>query len=470
MWLLLIAVTAASSSDEVVAADPICRADSPEWMKFERGRQLFLKEWSRKEGFGAVRYDPHLDHTTNSCSTCHNYPRGTAGSGGNSAGYGGLGRNTPHLFGVGNLEAISEHIRASVMAKYSSNGKFIDKSALTGERIVIEAMPGVLVDFGSLSQRPDGLLDIDPSFVVWFVDKEGRPLPSMDEAGAHRNIGSADVAGFNLFHGFPGWAVSDHQYPSIRMFVLGAWKTIFGLPFADALTKPVSSGEVWAGRSVGGRRQLTIESIEQVGNIIGPNSSDADAIEHFLQNHPSPARRAVTPEILRGEASMYEMGCTSCHTPSWRVPAAADVRFAEWSVELDQFNNLSKVRIGKPAGESRVIEGIFSDLRYHDLGDRFREYTWIDGHLAVRTKFKTPPLWGVSSTAPYGHDGLSQTLDAVIRRHGGEADASARSYAAANEADRDALLRFLESLSLFSINQAIEFKCSSKVSKARIQP
>ncbi|MGJ4941468.1 di-heme oxidoredictase family protein [Bradyrhizobium sp. HKCCYLS1011] len=467
--LLSIGVTAAGAS-ETVAIDPSCRFDSPEWTKFERGRQLFLKEWPRSEGFGAIRYDPHVDHVTNSCSTCHNHPRGTAGSGGNSPGYGGLGRNTPDLFGVGNLEAISEYIRASIIAKYSSNGRFITKSALTGERILIEAMPGVVVDFGSLSQRSDGLLDVDPSLVVWFVDRDGKPLPPTDETGAHRDIGSPDVAGFDFFHGFPGWAASDHQYPTIRMFVLGVWKTIFGLPFTDALTRPISSGEVWAGRSVSGRRQLTIQSVEQAGNVTGPNSSDVDAIEHFLLNHPSPARRAATPEIQRGEMLMREMGCTSCHTPSWRVPAALDLRFAEWSVELDQSNNLSRVSIYKPVGEYHVFDGIFSDLRYHDLGDRFREYAWINDHLAVRTKFKTPPLWGVSSTAPYGHDGLSPTLDAVIRRHGGEADAAARSYEAASEADRDAVLRFLEGLVLFSINDALEFKCGSNASKARTRP
>jgi CxxC motif-containing protein (DUF1111 family) len=128
------------------------------------------------------------------------------------------------------------------------------------------------------------------------------------------------------------------------------------------------------------------------------------------------------------------------------------------------------VKIERPQGEFRVIEGIYSDLRYHDLGDRFREYAWIGDRLAVRTKFKTPPLWGVSNTAPYGNDGLSLSLDAVIKRHGGEADVSARSYEAASEADRNALLRFLEGLTLFSINDALEFMCGTNVSNMRTQP
>ena len=40
----------------------------------------------------------------------------------------------------------------------------------------------------------------------------------------------------------------------------------------------------------------------------------------------------------------------------------------------------------------------------------------------------TEPLWGVGTTAPYGHDGRSITLDAVIRRHGGEAAGATRAY------------------------------------------
>ena len=42
------------------------------------------------------------------------------------------------------------------------------------------------------------------------------------------------------------------------------------------------------------------------------------------------------------------------------------------------------------------------------------------------TSFMTEPLWGVGTTAPYGHDGRSGTLEDVILRHGGEAQAAAR--------------------------------------------
>jgi len=67
----------------------------------------------------------------------------------------------------------------------------------------------------------------------------------------------------------------------------------------------------------------------------------------------------------------------------------------------------------------------------------------------VLARFRTAPLWGVGSTAPYGHDGQSMTLDDVVRRHGGEAAAAARLYTAAPEADREALIAYLRTLVLY---------------------
>jgi hypothetical protein len=55
----------------------------------------------------------------------------------------------------------------------------------------------------------------------------------------------------------------------------------------------------------------------------------------------------------------------------------------------------------------------------------------------------------VGSTAPYGHDGRSVSLTEVILRHGGEAQAARDAFAALDDRNRQAVLRFLESLMLF---------------------
>ena len=76
----------------------------------------------------------------------------------------------------------------------------------------------------------------------------------------------------------------------------------------------------------------------------------------------------------------------------------------------------------------------------------FRERNY-DGTLTK--EFMTEPLWGVGSTSPYGHDGRSISLDEVILRHGGEAQASRDRYAAATLEERMMLRAFLDSLVLF---------------------
>ena len=58
-------------------------------------------------------------------------------------------------------------------------------------------------------------------------------------------------------------------------------------------------------------------------------------------------------------------------------------------------------------------------------------------------------LWGVGSTAPYGHDGRSINLMEVILRHGGEAQDSRDAFAALPSRNREAVIGFLNSLIIF---------------------
>src|SRR5262249_8920497 len=68
---------------------------------------------------------------------------------------------------------------------------------------------------------------------------------------------------------------------------------------------------------------------------------------------------------------------------------------------------------------------------------------------SVRKAFLTTPLWGVGSTAPYGHDGRSVNLTEVILRHGGEAQTARDRFASFAGEEEAAGLAFLNSLVLF---------------------
>ena len=99
-----------------------------------------------------------------------------------------------------------------------------------------------------------------------------------------------------------------------------------------------------------------------------------------------------------------------------------------------------------PAGGSFVVKDLLTDFKRHDVGPKFYERNW-DG--TVQTEFITRPLWGVGSTAPYGHDGRSMTLNDVILRHGGESQKSRDAYAALSSRKSAALQAYLNSLVLF---------------------
>jgi CxxC motif-containing protein (DUF1111 family) len=134
-----------------------------------------------------------------------------------------------------------------------------------------------------------------------------------------------------------------------------------------------------------------------------------DDVTFFLARlAPPPQRVNSTDEEARGSAVFSSFGCDACHTR-----------------EL-------------PARDGRVVH-LYSDLLLHDVAPKQARF------VGSRT-FRTPPLWGVGATAPYFHDGMSETLDAAVRRHEGEASRSQERYRSGSDSDRGALMAFLRSL------------------------
>ncbi len=71
---------------------------------------------------------------------------------------------------------------------------------------------------------------------------------------------------------------------------------------------------------------------------------------------------------------------------------------------------------------------------------------------ASGVEWKTPPLWGsgltetVSGHTFFLHDGRARNLTEAILWHGGEGQAARDRFAAAPAKEREALVKFLESL------------------------
>ena len=462
------------------------------WLGYQRGRELFLREFSRADGAfgesgkmaGPVLEDEatHMltrDHVA-SCALCHNVPFRDGGAGTTIFKNGGTGRNTPHLFGIGLVEMLGWQIRQQLLAKADRTRKgWIAKGEADRVRAVLENLPlgvdgeRVSVDFGTFGDLDgDGRPDLNSVCFIYYVDENGKRISWA------RKLTDPGVAGYSFEVQLLGWGHRKGSVSStIRAFSANAFDVHTGLqaydptlndePAQDGLarTSLLGAPQFYTGRTrdrgnVQDEHGVSRDDPDRDGVVEELTEGDLDLVELYQLNHPSPAERARTPRTTRGRQLLTSLGCTGCHVPDWHLEAAnpgADDLYKRFAGDRRFFNlavapkgetgrlegRLEKV---KP-GSAFTIRGVYSDFAHHDLGPAFHQMQF-DGSLVKQ--FRTAPLWGVGSTSPYGHDGASLDLDEVIRRHGGESDKSARAYEALGEDDRFALLEFLRGLVLYS--------------------
>ncbi|RYE11977.1 MAG: hypothetical protein EOP51_32365, partial [Sphingobacteriales bacterium] len=92
----------------------------------------------------------------------------------------------------------------------------------------------------------------------------------------------------------------------------------------------------------------------------------------------------------------------------------------------------------------------YTDLLLHDLGAGLGDGR--PDYLADGNEWRTPPLWGIglfaktNGTPYYLHDGRARTITEAILWHDGEAKKSKDAFVKLSKSDRDALLKFLNSL------------------------
>ena len=92
----------------------------------------------------------------------------------------------------------------------------------------------------------------------------------------------------------------------------------------------------------------------------------------------------------------------------------------------------------------------YTDLLLHDMGEALADGR--DDFAAKGSEWRTPPLWGlglakiVSGQTDLLHDGRARNAGEAILWHGGEAKFSREAFLNMPKADRQALLKFLDSL------------------------
>ena len=428
------------SSRFLIARDP--------FRAIVRGRQLFQRKFTHAQGVGPRTADGEGDIAsdasivaglTDSCAACHGRPRGSAGSGGvvytrpDS-------RDAPHLFGLGLQEMLADEITRDL--------RRIRETALNqaGRRgaPVRARLRSKDIDYGWLTAHPDGSVD---SPEIRGIDPDLRVKPFFAEGSAF----------------------------SIRQFVVGALNNEMGLEAADPDLASASRGErvvTPSGMVLDGANDhldpppVASPSEDGDGDGVVDEIDPAlvDYLEFYLLNYFRPGRYEPYPTATaEGRSVFEETGCASCHMPNHQIERSrqvADVA-TEYDPERGALNGLFATArpqlrtvpdgaglppLQLPAELRFLVRDIFTDFKRHDLGPNFWERNF-DGTL--RREFMTEPLWGVATTAPYGHDGRSVNLREVILRHGGEAQEASDAFAALTEAGQRQLLDFLASLVLF---------------------
>ena len=151
-------------------------------------------------------------------------------------------------------------------------------------------------------------------------------------------------------------------------------------------------------------------------------------VAFYIKTLAVPARRKADDTIvLQGKQIFNDAKCSACHTPMFRTKY--DASFPEIS--------------------NQVIFP-YSDMLVHDMGQELADNR--PDYSASGTEWRTPPLWGIGLTQTVNghnnflHDGRARTLLEAVMWHGGEAAASKNYVRNLNKTQRDALIKFLQSL------------------------
>ena len=161
------------------------------------------------------------------------------------------------------------------------------------------------------------------------------------------------------------------------------------------------------------------------------DGTDVRAFADFMRSTKAPSRGDITADVLAGEAVFKQIGCATCHTPTYRTsPAGTPINGGNFVV---------------PAALGDKTIHPYSDFLLHDVGTG--DGIPIGPDLAsTANQMRTAPLWALRTRSRLMHDGLTFTLRDAIERHGGQAARVTSAYEATSDNDKATLEAFLNSL------------------------
>ena len=426
------------SSLHIIKRDP--------FRSIRRGRNLFQRKFTVRQGVGPRTGDGVGDIESDgsfgagladSCAACHGRPRGSAGFGGDVFTRPDS-RDAPHLFGLGIVEMLADEITQDLR---SIRDKAIQDAATRG-RPITRNLKSKGINYGEITAFSDGSIDTSK---VQGVNLDLRVRPFFHEGGTI----------------------------SIREFLVGALNAEMGLEAFDPDLAKASAGE----RIVTPSGMVLDGSLDDIEAPPASGESDdpdldgvpneipvsiIDHMEFYLLNYFKPGTYKKTNNFKKGKEIFQNIQCTACHKQNLTINQDRRVADVEtgYNAKKGIFNDLFATAttltqtvpesgdppVKEPLKQEFKVKNIFADFKRHDLGPKFWERNF-DGTLTK--EFMTEPLWGVGSTAPYGHDGRSINLREVILRHGGEAKESRNRFNKLSNGEQSQVIEFLRSLVLF---------------------
>ncbi|HEY6502788.1 MAG TPA: di-heme oxidoredictase family protein [Chitinophagaceae bacterium] len=166
------------------------------------------------------------------------------------------------------------------------------------------------------------------------------------------------------------------------------------------------------------------------GQPIDPEVSNQTVLDvvFYLQTLKAPVQRTPNDaDVVAGKQIFANINCNKCHVPQLTTGISPIV----------------------PLSNKAIFP--YTDLLLHDMGNGLND-GYTEG-TALPQEWRTPPLWGLglSKNSQGGqyfllHDGRAKSIQQAIELHGGEATNSKNQFVQLTEADKQKLIKFLESL------------------------
>jgi cytochrome c peroxidase len=341
-----------------VPADPLADSDfqhdgAPLLTKVELGQKLF--------------FDKILSGNLNiSCATCHHALTGSGDGLSLPVGEGGRGLGVTRDTGAG-AEAIVERVPRNAPPLFNLGAREYVRMFHDGR---VEVNPFAPSGFDSPAEDalPEGLENVLAAQAMFPVTS------SAEMAGQTGENDVADAAAAGKLAG-PG----------------GVWellaKRLQGIPDYVALFIDAFPGEILAAGDI---------SYVHAANAISAFEGhafrfDNSPFDQYLRGE----RTALSTEARLGMFLFYgPAGCADCHSGALQTD--------------HQFHAIAMPQIGPGKGDSL--------LGYVDGRDDFGRERVTDDP-ADRFRFRTPSLRNIALTAPFGHAGAFDSLEAVVRHH-----------------------------------------------------